>query len=260
MMAASAQHGFTGVMELYLKKGADIRAKNTAYGGTLLHDAALGGSTIAARFLLGKGLGPNERAADEATPIITAAKKGFDPVIEILLTAGADINAKDKFSRTALHYASEKGHKNLAAFLIDRGADKTIKDAWGKTYDQIKGEEDGATIIVVPGATSDVQKKDADGNTALHRECLKGNVDGVSLLVSKGADINARNNAGYTPLHSAAEKGKISVIQFLLSKGARPDLTDAKGNTPAALAKKKGHMTAFRMLDAAIKKQFKKGK
>lgn len=254
MMSACAQHGFIPVMEILLEKGADIRVRNTAYGGTLLHDAALGGHIESVRFIIGKGLGPNERATDGATPLITASKKGNTDAARALLDAGADINAVDKFSRTALHYASEKGGWELIDLLIARGADKTIKDTWGKTYDQITGDESSATVIVTPGGKKETGAADPEGNTPLHSASAKGITKEVKLLVSRGADLNARNNAGNTPLHAAAEKGKISTVRLLLDSGARADIRNAKGLTPAALAKKKGYRSAYRMLDAAEKK------
>ena len=57
------------------------------------------------------------------------------------------------------------------------------------------------------------------------------------LLISKGADINAKNNinndkrigrnkGGQTPLHIISEKNSIDLGEILLSKGANLNVTD----------------------------------
>ena len=42
----------------------------------------------------------------------------------------------------------------------------------------------------------------------------------VSLLVEKGADVNAKNIDGKTPLHKACEYGNEAIVSLLLEKGA----------------------------------------
>lgn len=44
----------------------------------------------------------------------------------------------------------------------------------------------------------------------------------VQLLVSKGADVNARSTDGRTPLHVAAASGSFSIVKFLVGRGANP--------------------------------------
>ena len=58
----------------------------------------------------------------------------------------------------------------------------------------------------------------------------------VEHLISKGADVNAKNNKGGTPLHDAAKDNKNKAIfDFLVSKGADADAKDNSGLTPNAL-------------------------
>ncbi len=68
------------------------------------------------------------------------------------------------------------------------------------------------------------------GNTLLH-DC--GNVQIAEMLVSCGADANAKGFHGETPLHtaSASEIG-ILMIPFLASKGADVNAVDIHGDTP----------------------------
>jgi ankyrin repeat protein len=50
--------------------------------------------------------------------------------------------------------------------------------------------------------------------------CLRANLAVVIELLSHGANTDAKDNQGYTPLHFAAIKGIVEIVQALLSRGA----------------------------------------
>ena len=49
-------------------------------------------------------------------------------------------------------------------------------------------------------AGTDVNAKDEDETTPLHRAAYYGHKEIVVLLIAKGADVNVKNDVGYTPL------------------------------------------------------------
>ena len=61
----------------------------------------------------------------------------------------------------------------------------------------------------------------------------KGHADEVGLLLSHGADIDAKNDVGLTPLHSAKIHGRRDVVAALQQRGANPDIPMP---TPESLA------------------------
>lgn len=61
----------------------------------------------------------------------------------------------------------------------------------------------------------DVDEVEAAGNTALHNAAYEGWADGVELLLSLGAKVNASNNAGDTPWHWARNMGHAHVMALL---------------------------------------------
>ncbi len=66
----------------------------------------------------------------------------------------------------------------------------------------------------------DVNEKDEAGNTPLHYAVQYGKADLVVFLIEKGADINAKNTFEDTPLKLAENKGFITIIDYLKTKGA----------------------------------------
>ena len=54
---------------------------------------------------------------------------------------------------------------------------------------------------------------DAEGSTALHLACHKGDQWLVSLLMCYGADPNVRDSWGQTPALGAAARGKWGIVE-----------------------------------------------
>ena len=75
-------------------------------------------------------------------------------------------------------------------------------------------------LLITHGA--DVNARDEYGDTPLHDAAYYGApVDFVELLIAHGADVNARNESGDgTPLHSAIPGGSLIVAELLLAHGA----------------------------------------
>lgn len=64
------------------------------------------------------------------------------------------------------------------------------------------------------------------GRTALHVACEGGHLSTASLLVSRGAAREARDNSGRTPLHQAAVHRHTELVRVLLEAGCNVNATD----------------------------------
>jgi len=51
-------------------------------------------------------------------------------------------------------------------------------------------------------------------------------------LVTRGVNVNAKDKQGITPLHRAAARGFTQIIEKLLESGADINVTDNEKNTP----------------------------
>eukprot|EP00299_Pterocystis_sp_00344_P019704 c9748_g1_i7.p1 GENE.c9748_g1_i7~~c9748_g1_i7.p1 ORF type:complete len:268 (+),score=63.97 c9748_g1_i7:336-1139(+) len=80
----------------------------------------------------------------------------------------------------------------------------------------------------------------------LHCAATKGHSPVCELLVSRGAEVKAKNTDGRTPLHSAAYNGHLKVCEMLLLRGADVKARDKYGDTPLDDAK------AQQMLEVSV--------
>lgn len=60
--------------------------------------------------------------------LMIAAKDGSKPLVELLLSSGADVNEKNYSSEVALHYAALGGHQDIVQILLDHKADVNVKN------------------------------------------------------------------------------------------------------------------------------------
>jgi ankyrin repeat protein len=59
---------------------------------------------------------------------------------------------------------------------------------------------------------------DQEGETPLHKSCLKGNLDLVKILVKHGANQSIKNKSGWFPIHIASFYGHIEILMFLIDE------------------------------------------
>lgn len=94
-----------------------------------------------------------------------------------------------------------------------------------------ESRKDVVDILISMGA--DVNARDKGGGTPLHAAAGLGEKDIIEILLANGADIHARNEFGSTPLHNAALNGRHNgAIQLLLDNGADINAKSIDGETP----------------------------
>jgi len=82
------------------------------------------------------------------------------------------------------------------------------------------------------GDTSPAIKHEQKSAKSLHQAAAARDVDVVKELISKGADVNSKDEFGQTPLHLAARYGHRSVAEGLIASGANIQAEDQYGSTP----------------------------
>lgn len=83
---------------------------------------------------------------------------------------------------------------------------------------------------------SEINARDEEGNTPLHKAIMVGNFDEVRKLVQAGADINVPNDRGNTPLHVAVGIFSLEIAKYLIKNGANVNAANKQGITPLHVA------------------------
>ena len=78
----------------------------------------------------------------------------------------------------------------------------------------------------------DIDIRGDDERTPLHCACWLGKLPIVEYLISKDANIEAKDNLGNTPLHYASEHIHTDIVKYLVSKGANKNSKNKNGKTP----------------------------
>lgn len=82
----------------------------------------------------------------------------------------------------------------------------------------------------------------------LHWAAMNGHSAAVTLLVTNGANLEAKSNMLGTPLHAAARFNRVEAVNELLSAGANPNSRDKDEFTPLMRAVVENRVEAIKVL------------
>ena len=178
-----------------------------------LHKAAREGDADRVRKLLDAGADVNVRNANKGrlqyTPLHWAAYYGHLEIAELLISRGADLDAEDPAYSTPLYLAAEEGHPKVVEFLISKGAEVNVKSSWS-----------GYTPLH-RAAWGPVARRFGQGAETFGADPEEDYREIVTLLISKGAAINARDKKSQTPLDLAIKGGTDETVALLRKHGAK---------------------------------------
>lgn len=167
------------------------------------------------------------------TPLGMATRLMLPDVAKLLVENGAKLNLKRNNGQIGLHDAifywnrfvpRKEYSPELLIYLLENGGDTKHKDLNGNTpfeYAAIEGVH--AALKILWNDEYDVTQTNMDGMTLLHRTVIKGYLDNVDFLISKGFDINAQDNYKNTPLFYAHKYGHKKIAELIKNKGGKSD-------------------------------------
>ena len=127
----AAQKGFRGVVELLIKRGADVN--QPLYDGTPLLCVLVDTQNVEMiRFLLqAPGIQVNQTTRDLSTALAIASQRGHKEIVRLLLRKKADPNIALEIGTTPLHLACLFGHPPIVEMLLHAKADIDAEVAIG---------------------------------------------------------------------------------------------------------------------------------
>lgn len=152
--------------------------------------------------------------ADSSVTFFRAVNVDNDRTVKELLAAGFNPNQRNPQGQGGLFLAMREGSFKVALVLL---------------------------------AHPDIRVDDANSadETPLMMACIQGHLEWVDKLVSRSAAIN---RAGWTPLHYAASGPDVRVLTLLLDRGADVDAPSPNRSTPLMMAARYGPQDAAELL------------
>lgn len=205
-------------VERVLDAGADMDARSEGYGKTSTFKAAeLNKPKILELFIRRVANLETASSTYNNTPLHAAARKGNRACAALLLQAGANVFAQTKLGNSALHLAIEGGFNEVAEDLVLACAPLEARNHRGRTPLHVaasKGNAVGAALLLKRGA--DVNAQTVKGKTPLHKGAKKGDETIVQLLLDAHADKKAKTfQSDETPHDIALKVGNRAVADLL---------------------------------------------
>ena len=199
-----------------------INGPDNTNGDTLLHSAVRQGDLAnAQRLILKQNSLVNDINVSYETPLHLACAFGYEPIVHLLVTNGADMYKRDCYNNAPIHRAVAKGHVEIANLLIATFScdPKVLTGYQGRTllhFASAVGNIELITTIIEVYEISPLAT-DAIGQTPLHVAACHGQEEVVSLLITKyNSPVDCRSSYNITPLHLACYCGHISCIKRLI--------------------------------------------
>jgi ankyrin repeat protein len=258
--------------------GADMR----------LAEAAMKRDAAAVRALIDQKVDVNAPGKDGTPALHWMVRVDDVETVQLLIRAGADVKFADRYGVTPIYLASTNGNPAMLKVLLDAGADPNTVDPTGETTLMTAtriGNFDSVKVLLDRGAKVDTTDPTYQ-QTALMIAVRENHAPVVSLLIERGARVNAQTRAGQapnwvlpnsvagfgfgkgiirgglpadrgsryftpgglTPLLYAARDGRLEPAKILVAAGADLEKTDPNGITPLLMAIANNHPEVARFL------------
>lgn len=153
-----------------------------------------------------------------------SAERGSVNILKCLISYGANLNLTRPNGATALCKACQSDQVEVVKFLIDSGADVRISLNDGTSPLHYAASHSSEIFEILLNHNADVNCitnfSGLEGATPLHISADYNHFKWVKLLISKGADINAKMHDGRNALILACKAGQSQIIKVLIDSGA----------------------------------------
>ena len=233
MDVAGAAHAAEGTLLGLVQRAVSSAAPTGENGGDGLS------VTVEAleRLLAAQPAALNQAGSTQVTLLMLAARGCRPDLVDVLISARADVHAESARGVTALLMAAEEGCVDAIRALHAAGA----------SLDESSSQE----------ANNEPSLNLRKATTALLSASMNGHAAAVRALLNLNADVNHGNDAGGSALMAACKGGHVEVVHQLIARGADVHAKDirrdegteyATTNTALTWAVFNGHHTVVEAL------------
>jgi ankyrin repeat protein len=249
LLFLQTKQNYQQLLDLLLKKGADINAQNNNGENILMI------------------------AMNNPIKLLNSEnEKYLPPQFEYTISKGIDINHKNKSGENILTYLLNSNYINLVKILISKGVDVNNKNNEGNTplMLALKNSVESESIIsLLLENGADINSKNNQNESPLTFSLLNKNLSTtklilsradittidiemlfkrilsfekpysfdekdnfIKLLLDKGFDINTKNKKGNTLLIESIKTRNLNLFKLLIQKKADINIKDSYGYTP----------------------------
>ena len=253
----SANRGHFQIVEMLLKKGADINAQDDK-GWTALSEASYKGRVQIVELLL-----KNKASTIPSTSWLDSKEHGNAifwciesshnkyeeklAIVKLLLESNAEPEGVDYLNRNSLEIAKTKNYRELVELLEKYKAERIARLNEYALLEAIRNQDINKVKIylekkVNPNALL------PNGESILNYAVSAQNYAIVKELLTHGANPNTANELGTSALMAAVRYDNEALISLLLANGVNVNKKDNKGRTALFYAAENSNIAIINML------------
>lgn len=227
----ASKKGDINSVDLHIKKGSDVNAKDSQGATALMHASLAGHLEVVKKLIRAGAIVDCEDNELWTTPLGFAALEGHLEICKILIEHGANVNNKIYQCATPLHFAVSNGHLDVCNLLMNNGADiNAVDDIWNVSPFLLAVENRHLKItnLFLNKGNPDIYIQDDEDFTALMYATYYEQIDLIKRILSMTSDkkyisnaievayskIEIKELAKNTVINSQVKKDKI-VLNFI---------------------------------------------
>ncbi|KAI4099498.1 MAG: hypothetical protein LQ339_005925 [Xanthoria mediterranea] len=252
--AASKNH--PAVVELLLQHDQTFLQARNSLGKTALHDAAERGFLEVVQVLIKHGADLRAKDNRKETPLSFAAASGSIACVQALLEAGVPLDHNEAGVKQATYTAAAHSQHSMLQWLFDRGAVVDVRGCHNNNvlHGTVCDCADPAIIRLIMETAMKQDKvqsvlnaRNMHGKPPIMDAVERNRLAAVSVLLQFDLDLEQSDNEGRTALHWAVSRNLPAMTKLLLEKSRSATFVNKRAGM------KFKNMTALEM---AVEKQY----